>query len=495
MTRQVPPGSGARDGLAAEGAVHRRGPAEERTDGVAPPAPALAETVAEATRARDRALALEARARFLAEASGLLADSLDIDTTLAGVARLAVPLLGDWCVIDLSAGDDRARRVTVAHADSDRDAAARALERLGPGDGPVPCGAPRALRTGMTELSASVGEGDLAAVRDPARRALLDALRVRAQLCVPLLARGRILGALTFVLGEPGRAFTPDGVALAEELARRVAVAVDNARLYREAERASAAKSEFLAVMTHELRTPLNVIVGFTDMLRMGIPVAIPPEALAHVERIARASEHLLGLVEQLLTSARLEAGREGVCVEPTDLAALASDLALLVEPLAAAKGLRFIVDVPGGEMRLATDPGKLRQILYNLLANAVKFTDRGEVALRVRHAPGPESDRVECEVRDTGIGIAPEHLGAVFDPFWQAEAGAPTGAPSRADRSAPRRGGSGLGLSISRDLARLLGGELQVRSTLGEGTTFTLALPTTTPDAASGTGRAGGAT
>ena len=261
----------------------------------------------------------------------MLASSLDVDATLAAVARLAVPLLADWCLIDVAAEQIGARRVAVAHADPEREAAARAFERLGIEDEPIPCGAPRALRTAATELTPSVSEADLAAVRDPTRRALLAELGVRAQLCVPLVARGRTLGAFTFVLGEPARAFTPDDVALAEDLAQRAAIAVDNARLYREAERASAAKSEFLGVMTHEFRSPLHVILGFTDMLRMGIPVAIPPEALAHVERIGRATEHLLHLVEQLLSASRRGAGRERLLAEPAAAPALAHDLGSLI--------------------------------------------------------------------------------------------------------------------------------------------------------------------
>ena len=460
---------------------------------VAPAAPERVRSIRDAVRTRDRALELEARARFLAEASRILASSLDVDTTLATVVRLAVPLLGDWCLIDLAAEHgaehDGARRLAAAHADPDRDAAARAFAQLGPDDEPVPCGAPRVLRAGTTELTPCVDPATVAAVRDPRRRALLAELGVRAQLCVPLVARGHALGAFTFVLGDPARAFTPDDVALAEDLAQRAAVAVDNARLYEEAQRASAAKSAFLGVVSHEFRTPLQAVIGYTDMLRLGIPVAVPPEARSHVDRIAAASEHLLHLVEQLLSSARLGAGRDRVDAEPTDVATLARELVLLVEPLAAARGLRFVTDVPHGGIPLVTDVGKVRQILYNLLANAVKFTDRGEVTLHVRRVAGPGDDRVACEVRDTGIGIAGEHLARVFDPFWQVER--PGGGAAARDVPAARpqrRSGTGLGLSISRDLARLLGGELLVRSTVGRGTTFTLVLPVSPPAAPAAT-------
>jgi signal transduction histidine kinase len=479
MTEPIPPSSGAFEG----DLTRDHTPSPGRRSDLVNPTPERVRTISEAVRMRDRALELEARARFLAEASRVLASSLDVDTTLLSVARLAVPLLGDWCMFDVTAEQGGVRRVAVAHADPHRDAAARALAQLGPGDEAIPCGAPSALRSGALELTPAVSEADLARVQDPRRRALLCELGVRAHLCVPLVARGRPLGALTCVLGESGREFTPDGVALAEDFAQRAAVAVDNARLYREVERASAAKSEFLAVMSHEFRTPLHVITGYADMLRMGLPVAIPPQALAHVERIGQASEHLLHLVEQLLTASRLGAGRERVHAEPADVGTLARELALLVEPLAAAKGLQFVVDVPADGLPMVTDRGKLRQILYNLLANAVKFTDRGAVTLRAQRERGPAGESVALDVEDTGIGIAPEHLGTVFDPFWQAEpAGAASVAHAVPGEGAAGRGGTGLGLSISRDLARLLGAELRVRSTAGLGTTFTLVLPVTPP-------------
>ena len=429
------------------------------------PTPERLRTVAEATRARDRALELEARARFLAEASRVLASSLDYEATLQSVARLTVPALGDWCLVDVVGEDGHDHRVAVAHANPARADLASALEHAGPAAEGAPCSAPRVLRTGVSELAAEFTAADLATARDPERLQVLCALGIRPQMCVPLVARGHTLGAITLISAESGRDYGSDDLALAEDLAHRAALAVDNARLYHEAERANAAKSEFLATVSHELRAPLHVVLGYLDLLHSGIPEPIPDGAREQVARIRRASQDLLQLVEQLLSLSRLDAGRETVRVEPVDVGTLTREMALLVEPLADAKGLRFVMHPPDVPTTVVTDAGKLRQILYNLLANAVKFTERGQVTLAAQR----EGDRIVLEVRDTGIGIAPADLTRIFEAFWQVEQPAGDG-----------RGGAGLGLSISQRLARLLGGDLSATSTVGEGTTFTVVLPLT---------------
>ncbi|HVH13250.1 MAG TPA: response regulator, partial [Longimicrobium sp.] len=230
-----------------------------------------------------------------------------------------------------------------------------------------------------------------------------------------------------------------------------------------EAEDANRAKSSFLATMSHELRTPLNAMIGYTDLLQMGVPEPIPAMAREQVRRVGLSARHLLQLIEEILTFSRLEAGREEVQTEPVDLDGLLLEVSAIVEPLAHDKGLRFDVRRDGVLPGLATDPRKLRQILINLVGNAVKFTESGAVELDVTVVEGGARFRV----RDTGVGIAPEHLEAIFEPFMQVET-----------ERARRAHGTGLGLSVSRRLARLLGGELNVESTLREGSTFTLILP-----------------
>jgi signal transduction histidine kinase len=225
---------------------------------------------------------------------------------------------------------------------------------------------------------------------------------------------------------------------------------------------ADKAKSDFVAVMSHELRTPLTAIIGYADLLREEVTGPLLDKQKEQLERIRTTSAHLTNLIDQILVFSRLETGRERVQVERTDLRELLRDVADITEPLLKKKGLRFSMECPAvGE--IDTDPAKLRQILLNLISNAVKFTPSGEVRLT-----GHLEDHQIClSVSDTGIGIDPANLKKVFEPFWQAEQGL--------NRRYP---GTGLGLNVSRRLARSMGGDIVVESTPGEGSVFTVRCP-----------------
>jgi signal transduction histidine kinase len=262
-------------------------------------------------------------------------------------------------------------------------------------------------------------------------------------------------------------------------------------RLSSELLRANRMKSEFLANISHELRTPLNAIVGFVDLLRDGVYGELNARQVAPVDRIAASANHLRHLVDQVLDIAKMAAGRLEVHVEPVDLRLFVLDVASDIESLLTEKGLSLSIAVGASLPRLRTDPAHLRQILVNLLGNAVKYTESGGVAVRARllNAPGtrdarrytPESAAllqqmprsahpwIALQVIDTGIGIAPEDQERIFDEFEQVNAG---------PRGDSMRRGTGLGLPISRRLARLLGGDVTVESVLGRGSTFTLWLP-----------------
>ncbi len=240
-------------------------------------------------------------------------------------------------------------------------------------------------------------------------------------------------------------------------------LAEENARLREQARDADRAKSDFLAVMSHELRTPLNAIIGYTELWLLGVPAPLAEPLHAQVERVRWCAQHLLQLIEEILTFTRIEAGREESRPEPTDMAALAREVAAMLQPRATERGLELELDLPQHAVRIETDAAKVRQILSSLLSNAIKFTDQGEIRLRLEQRGGD----VLVDVQDAGVGIAPEHHERIFEPFWQVE-------PSRT-RS---RDGTGLGLSVARRLARLLGGDVLVRSAPGVGSTFTLRLP-----------------
>jgi signal transduction histidine kinase len=302
-------------------------------------------------------------------------------------------------------------------------------------------------------------------------------------MCVPLVARGRSFGAMSFTMTDSGRTFGPDDLELAKELARRTAVAIDNAVIYRrslslrlDAEAASNAKSDFLAKMSHEIRTPINAMMGYAELLEMRIAGPITEMQAKQLSRIRASGEHLTSLVNEILDLAKIESGRMGV--EPTlGIAGDAADAALnLIRPQATTKGIDLVAKAVGDpRAEYLGDPQRVQQIITNLLSNAVKFTAAGgSVSIRcgaMNHAPIPSTNGTASwtciTVQDTGVGIAMEDQDRIFHPFVQVDVGY-----TRA------HGGTGLGLTISRNLAQMMGGDISVESVFGEGSRFTLWLP-----------------
>jgi signal transduction histidine kinase len=422
------------------------------------------ERTAQAEAAKAAATAAEQRWRILAEASRQLEISLDQYSRLRSFARFVVPTLADWCVIDIVAEDGGPERAEVAHRDSSKEVLLRELRQRDPVDDAPDHPVSEVLRTGKPRLISEITDGMLKQIaRDERHLQILRAIGYRSAMIVPLTARGRTLAAITLASSQDTHRFDPAQLDLATELANRAGLAVDNARLYTDLRLADQAKFNFLATMSHELRTPLNAIMGYTDLLLAGVVASVPPEAHDSLRRVQASAEHLLELIEQILTFSRAETGSDVLRVEPTDAVEIARNASHLIEPATIDKGLELRVICPP-DLKMRTDQSKIRQILVNLLSNAVKFTERGSIELEVTtESPG----WVVFHVRDTGPGIAADDLDKIFDAFWQAE------------QTITRRfGGTGLGLTISRRLARALGGDLTATSVLGEGSEFTLRLP-----------------
>jgi signal transduction histidine kinase len=584
------------------------------------------------------------RLEFMAHASEVLASSLDYETTLRQVAELAILRLADWCVVEINHPDGTRRSRAVAHCDPLRVKWADEIDRLYPTDPDAPTGAPAVLRTGKAELYPHVTDEMLeAGARDEEHLRLLRQVGFTGGIVVPIVARDRVLGTISFISAESGRIYTKDDLLLAEDLGRRAGAAVENAQLLRasqlgtararsvqafaialneaatlgevaeisvahgvqalgadagslallvddgaafeiacsrgfadavaapgsrypvtpgrplsdaviqgeprimathaevgahepsilsaftasemaafaaiplisggttlgglsfsfrreqefddgarafmltlgeqaaqaiararlleaeraartEAEAANRAKSEFLSAMSHELRTPLNAIGGYVDLIDMEIRGPVTEEQRADLARVRRAQQHLLTLINDILNFARIEAARIEYHIGPVPVGPLMRDLVALIEPQISAKRLAFECPACDSALVARADAERVRQVLLNLLANAVKFTAEGGIRVDAE----ADARSVRITVRDTGRGIPPDRLGSVFDPFVQL------------DRNLTPDGqqGVGLGLSISRELATAMSGTLTATSEPGHGSTFVLALP-----------------
>ena len=517
--------------------------------------------------------ALRKRMTFVAEASDLLASSLDYNRTLRQLARLSVPGLADWCAIDILGPNGEIERLAVAHQDPEKVRWAHELQERYPPDPEAPHGVAQVLRSGEPEffpqippevLNESIGD-------DEELRRIVDELGLRASICVPLKARGRILGALTLIAAETHALYTQADFELATELAHRAAVAVDNARLFREAERGANAaqalayvadgvvlldregrvrhwngaaatitgvaeeealgrpvrevvsgwdtlaelvplvppgsaprpvtlplahagrerwvavtgvgfgqgtvyamqdvteeyalektRSDFVATASHELRTPLAAVYGAVRTLRRGDVELSEDDRALFLEMIESEATRLATIIDQILLTGQLDAGAVEIDAsecDPAEIAASVIDSAAMHVP----EGISFALD-PDGSPRIVCDENKLRQVLVNLVDNAIKYSPGGgRVEIRLRR----ETSHCLIEVVDDGLGIPADERNRIFEKFYRLDPQQTKGV-----------GGSGLGLYICRELVERMNGQLTVASEPGRGSTFTVELP-----------------
>jgi PAS domain S-box-containing protein len=401
----------------------------------------------------------EERLRFLSEASRQLAESVDYEATLAKIARLAIPGIADWFVVDLRR-EGELSPVAVAHSDPAKVELVNQVRRRFPPDLDAPGGLARVLREGVAELYEVVTDELLvASAQSEEHLESMRALGMRSAMIVPLRVRGRTEGAISFVSAESGRLYDRDDVEMAQGLADRAAMAIENARLFQDAARAIRLREEVLAVVSHDLRNPLGSIsMGAAMLFKKG---AADPRTRKQLETMMRAAGRMDHLIGDLLDLASIQAGRLAVERQPQEIAPILSEAVELAEPLAKANAQTLKSEILVREARCSVDRDRVLQLLSNLLGNAKKFCPPGG-SITVRAVA--KANEVECSIADTGPGIPPKDVPHIFDPYWSAKHEA--------------RKGVGLGLYISKGIVEAHGGRIWVENRPGAGATFYFTLP-----------------
>jgi PAS domain S-box-containing protein len=411
------------------------------------------------------------RFEFLAQASSLLAESIDVEASLIAVARLSISYLAEWCFLSLVEGDAGPRQLEVAHADRRAFELAEQLRRF--------ClfrsaslGKSADLFTAGKMIDEISPEWCAAAGENPMHAALLRHLCGRSAMIVPLRMHDRLLGLMTFV-SRPGRKrYRVPELAIAEDLARRCAMAVENARLYREviaerdkAEKASRAKDEFLAILSHELRNPLMPVVGWTRVLKNHALIAQDRELSEGVRSMERSAQILARLVEDCLDLARISEGRIRMERKTADLNQIVVGCLESVREMASAKSVHIEHQIALEPAPVEGDAVRLEQVITNLLVNAVKYTHAGGTVTVACNGSGGQA---RVEVADSGIGIHPAFLEQIFEPFRRGT-----------NSWLTHESGLGLGLAIARRIVQMHGGKIWAESKgLNCGSTFRVILP-----------------
>ncbi len=408
----------------------------------------------------------EERQRLLATAGWVLAASLDLESTMATVAELPVPMLGEWTMLELLTADGSIRRAAATHMDPLRQEITTGFmsrsDRPLLADSPAESGS-RAAHESEAQRITDISAWLQANFHDAGERARAESLGASAVLLVPLRAGGRALGVLHLVRTRAGASHLVEEVQLADQYAGLSALALENARLYQEARTAVREREEMLAIVSHDLRNPVNAVVMLTGaVLSRDASDTRPLMERDQVESIRAAARQADGLIQDLQDVSRISSGRLHVDQRRVDLVEVAEESADLFEHVMQDAAVRFVRAIDVNTPSVLADRGRILQVLSNLLANAVRFTPHGGTVRLTVQTQG--RSHVRMTVRDTGPGIAPEDLPRLFERYWQA----------------PRllRAGSGLGLYIAKGIVDAHGGEIGVESAVGEGSEFWFTLP-----------------
>ncbi len=404
---------------------------------------------------------IENEQRFLAEVGAILGSTLDDRSALTSIAELVVRDFADLCIVDVVETNNSIRRLKVAGRDQSAAKVCALLMEisLDPNQSHlmrsvVESGRPVLLQQDSPEMLASLSQNE-------AHLEALQAAGLKSLVAVPLLSRGKLMGVISMISSSSNRHFGPADVHLAEELARRAALSIENARLFDDIQRAVGVRDEVLAVVAHDLKNPLATISLTTETLRLSDPVD-PAKLDDYTRRILRAVQQMLSLIADLLDFATIQSGTISIEKDSNDIAAIVMTVVDGARVQSQAKRQTLGVDMPSALPRVSIDARRIGQVISNLLGNAVKFTpEGGTITVSVRH----QANVVTVSVSDTGAGIPPEDLSKVFDRFWQARK---TGSMS----------GSGLGLSIAKAIVEAHGGTIGVESQVGKGSSFSFTLP-----------------
>lgn len=414
-----------------------------------------------------RAEAEEAQRRFafLAEASRVLASSLDYETTLVTVAKQAVPQIADWCAIDLLDEEGTLQRLAVEHVDPARVEWAHEIYAKYPPKPDDPTGVYNVLRTGKSEFYPEITDDMLAAsARSPEELDLARSLGITSVLVVPLVARDHALGALSFVTAESHRRLDESDVTLAEDLALRAANSIENSHLYKEAQAAVRVRDHFVSVASHELRTPLSAMLGYTQLAkrrlqRSGTAGETEVEMLGMVEKQAF---RLNQMVTSMLDLSRIETGQLSIERADADLAGILQQIVDELQPTLARH--RIELKCPPRPVVIEGDRLRLEQVVQNLIQNAAKYSpDGGPIRVRLTEEEG----MARIDVTDRGIGIPEAAIPRLFQRFYRAP-----------NADSQQYSGMGIGLYVVKEIVNLHGGTVTVQSKEGEGSTFTIRLP-----------------
>jgi PAS domain S-box-containing protein len=404
---------------------------------------------------------IENEQRFLAEMGEILTSTLDYRSTLTRIADLAVREFADLCIVDVFEDNGSIRRLKVAGRDQSLAKVCDLLMEISMDRNPshlirsvVEHRRPVLLQHDTPRMLASFSQNE-------AHLKALQAANLKSVVAVPLLARGKLMGVISMISSTSNRQYGPEDVHLAEEMARRTALSIENARLFDDIQRAIGVRDEVLAIVAHDLKNPLTTISLTTETLRHSEPLD-SAKLDDFTRRILRAVQQMLSLIADLLDFAKIQSGTVSIEKDSNDMAALVMTAVEGARVQAQAKRQTLEVDLPSPLPRVSIDARRIGQVISNLMGNAVKFTpEDGTIRVSVRH----QANTVTVSVSDTGAGIPLEDLPKVFDRFWQAHRTGSTG-------------GSGLGLSIAKAIVEAHGGTIWAESEVGKGSSFSFTLP-----------------